>query len=91
MSAFTARIPTVTVDQRVDIITWCLVALAFTAGFGAGLFPRSRSVTHSRTVRESIQSQYGSPSSSVPGAKVSPALSGLTCDVYGSKRTVICR
>jgi hypothetical protein len=90
VSALTARIPTVTVDQRVDIITWALVAIAFVGGIGTGFLPRAQTVRYTQTVNRSIQRQYGNPSTSIAGAKVNPALNGLTCDVYQSRATIIC-
>jgi hypothetical protein len=90
MNAFLSRIPTVSVDNRVDIITWCLVAIAFAAGVGAGFLPRAQVVEHTTIHSRSIQEQYGHPSTSIAGAKVNPALNGLTCDVYQSRATIIC-
>ncbi len=87
---FPIAIPTIPVKHRLEAITWALVAIAFVAGFGAGLFPRSQVITQTRTVNLSIQAQYGKPSASVAGAQISSSLQGLTCDVFQAAKVVIC-
>jgi hypothetical protein len=81
-----AALERVPVEHRFNAV-WILLALAvFTAGYAANMFQREHVVT--RTVK--VERSWGTPSQSVPGVQVNSALSGLVCDVYASRKTVVC-
>jgi hypothetical protein len=67
-----------------------LAAVAMGISFGGGLLAHAPTVYTRTVVHTTIAQQYGHPSTSIAGAKVNPALNGLTCDVYQSRATIIC-
>jgi hypothetical protein len=76
--------------QRASIGVYLLVVVAFAAGCAAIYGYHIPTVTHTRLVKQTIQSQYGKPTQSIPGATVNAALAKLTCDVWQSKGVVVC-
>lgn len=81
----------VPVKARGEAFIWLFVILAFAAGFAANYERRAIVVTRHSVTRLSVEQQYGRPTQTVDGAQINQGLAGLTCAVYASRKTVICR
>ena len=66
------------------------VGLAFVLGFATNLLYREHVVTQVRVTHPSVSQLLGKPTQSVDGAQINQGLTGLTCDVYQTKRVVYC-
>lgn len=75
---------------KIDAIIVALVVFVAAAGFAGGLLAHAPTFTNTRTHRLTVAEQYGAPSQSLPGAQVNQALTGMTCDVYVARKTVLC-
>lgn len=76
----------IAVEHRSTVAALLIAAVGMAAAFGGGLLAHAPTITH--TVK--VEKAWGKPSQSVDGAQVSQALAGLTCDVYQSRKTVVC-
>jgi hypothetical protein len=78
----------VSVDSRFTLLYVAIAVVVFVAGFAANFEMRAHYSVTTRTVK--VERSWGEPSQSVPGGQVNQALTGLTCDVYGARKTVVC-
>ena len=80
----------VPVKARGEAFTYIFVGLAFVLGFATNLLYRSHTFTQVRVTHPSVSQLPGRPTTSVDGAQINQGLTGLTCDVYQTKRVVYC-
>lgn len=76
------------VEKRTEWITLALAAVAFLVGFAANYEMRA-TVIRQTTVKH-VASSWGKPDQTVDGGQVNPALAGTKCDIYQSRKTVVC-
>jgi hypothetical protein len=72
--------------RKIEALALALVLVCMGAAYFGGTLAHAKTIT--RTVK--VEKTWGAPTQSVDGAQVSQALAGLTCDVFQSRKTVVC-
>lgn len=76
------------ISYRFAAIYASLFGIVAVVSFGGWYLGGQHYVNRTHVVK--VEKSWGTPDETIAGAQVNEALSALTCDVYGSKNTVVC-